>query len=365
MTKGAVCTHCGTRNHSAAQCWTLHSELCPFQKRESALMAKVEREGEKVERAMEAELRAREERTHRYDSERHEEEESDEPDDNEMFPQYMASHEYEDEDLPKSIEYSDLLDLDDPALEAELQLLSTPIADSVDELRRLQQSSDENGGVASPEETVASWFTVGAVPTPGEDPLDPRRSPRTQKKVRISGINGTPPVSNSLPQPKNAKNPQSSAAVLQRKSAMRKQMDDEKNRFDSMGDESDPAMLPMTFPIQDMGVPVPRTTNLEEPREGLPQPPPLRRHTNDEPSEGEEEVGPMVDMCKTPHHMARMIHNELKVVTEQAGKLRERLLELAKAEEEHAPLPVLMVHNSHAPRKMIERYREAQRNSGN
>ena len=120
MTEGAVCTHCGTRNHSAAQCWTLHPKLCPFPKRENALMAKVERVGEKVERALEEELRAREESTHRYDSERHEEEVSDEPEDTGMCPQYMASHEYKDEDLPKSIEYSDLFDLDDPALEAKL-----------------------------------------------------------------------------------------------------------------------------------------------------------------------------------------------------------------------------------------------------
>ena len=54
----------------------------------------------------------------------------------------MVDHLYQEEDLPRSIEYSDLFDLDDPALEAELQLLSTPIADSVEELRRLQRSSD-------------------------------------------------------------------------------------------------------------------------------------------------------------------------------------------------------------------------------
>ena len=172
----------------------------------------------------------------------------------------------------KSIEYSDLFDLDDPALEAELQLLSTPIADSVDELRRLQQSSDENGGVATPEATVASWFTVGktkttqtksknatyanavktrygvtgAVPTSADDPIAPRQSPRTAKKVRISGRNGTPPISTPPPKPKHATNPQSSTAIPQRKSAMRKQTDDEQNRFDSMDDEFDPAMLPMT-----------------------------------------------------------------------------------------------------------------------
>ena len=214
-------------------------------------MAKVEREGEKIERAMEAEFRAREERSHRYDSERHEEEDDDELDDHEMFPQYMASHEPKDDDLPRSIEYSDLFDLDDPALEAELQLLSTPIADSVDELRRLQQSSDENGGVATPEATLVSWFTVGktnitqtksknatyanavktrygvtsAVPTYTDDPIAPRQSPRTAKKVRINGRTGTPPISTQPPKTKHATNPQSNTAVPQRKSALRKKTD--------------------------------------------------------------------------------------------------------------------------------------------
>ena len=51
--------------------------------------------------------------------------------------QYMASHVCRDDDLPKTIEYFDLFDLDDPSLEAELQLLSSPIADYVEELRRL------------------------------------------------------------------------------------------------------------------------------------------------------------------------------------------------------------------------------------
>ena len=125
-------------------------------------MAKVRREGERAERAIEAELRAREERSHRYDSERfNKQNEEDDEETNMGCHQYMATQVYRDDDLPKSIEYSDLFDLDDPALEAELQLLSTHIADSVNELGRLQRSSDQNGGVASAEDTVASWFTVG------------------------------------------------------------------------------------------------------------------------------------------------------------------------------------------------------------
>ena len=162
MTAGIVCSHCGTQNHTSAQCWTLHPELCPFPKRQNALMTRVKREGERAERALEAELDARAERSHRYDSERYNEKRGEEEDDDDMdCRQYMVDHVYRDDDLPKSLGYSDLFDLDDPALEAELQLMSTPIADSVEELRRLQKSSDRNGGVASPEEQVDGWFSVG------------------------------------------------------------------------------------------------------------------------------------------------------------------------------------------------------------
>ena len=157
----------------------------------------------------------------------------------------MASHVCRDDDLPKTIEYSDLFDLDDPSLEAELQLLSLPIADFVDELRRLQQSSDINGGIASPEDTVNGCFTVGKdkhtrtkekkhtyanvvrtrygvtgnEPTPESDPLDPCRSPRLQKKLRIAERSPTPPT--KQPFGRKPRTPATSGNVAPLKSPLR------------------------------------------------------------------------------------------------------------------------------------------------
>ena len=73
--------------------------------------------------------------------------------------QFMAAR-IEDQNLPQVGDYSDLFELDDPALEAELRLLEEPISESPRELRRLQQSADVNGGVATPEELAESWFKV-------------------------------------------------------------------------------------------------------------------------------------------------------------------------------------------------------------
>lgn len=97
---------------------------------------------------------------------------------------------------------------------------------------------------------------------------------------------------------------------------MRQQTDEQQNRFNSLDDKFDPAMLPMTFPLQDMGVPVPGTTNLQEPPEGLPPPPPLQLPKRAASADLEEGEYSPVEACKTPHRHARMIHNELKVVTE-------------------------------------------------
>ena len=156
MTAGVICTHCGTENHSAAQCWTPHPELCPHPKRENVMMAKHEQSNMVAYRVWETEQQEREERCHRYEKERDRkellrQEEEDAPME-EGNQQFMAAR--IEENLPEGIEYSDLFELDDPALEAELQLLEEPISESPQELRRLQQSADENGGVPTPEELV-------------------------------------------------------------------------------------------------------------------------------------------------------------------------------------------------------------------
>ena len=59
-----------------------------------------------------------------------------------------------DDTLLHSLEYSDLFSLDDPALEAELMLMSSPIGDSVEELRNVQRASNKR-------EETHDWYTVG------------------------------------------------------------------------------------------------------------------------------------------------------------------------------------------------------------
>ena len=61
MTKGVTCTHCRTLNHFAAQCWTLHPELCPYPKKENVKMAQHEKNNMDAYRVWDAEQHAREE----------------------------------------------------------------------------------------------------------------------------------------------------------------------------------------------------------------------------------------------------------------------------------------------------------------
>ena len=70
MTEGVTCTHCGTINHSAAQCWTLHPKLCPHPKRTNAMMAQHEKDDMAAYRVWQTEQHARKERCRRYEEER-------------------------------------------------------------------------------------------------------------------------------------------------------------------------------------------------------------------------------------------------------------------------------------------------------
>ena len=119
-------------------------------------MARILWEGLQADKILKEEQRAKEERSLRYEVEQRYKEEEEEDEDVDMDQhQYMAEHKWnQDDDVRKSIEYSDMFDLDDPSLKAKFQLLSSLIANSVVELRRLQRSSDGNGDVASPKETV-------------------------------------------------------------------------------------------------------------------------------------------------------------------------------------------------------------------
>ena len=70
MTAGVTCMHCGTANHCAAQCWTIHPELCPYPKKENVTMAQHEKINMVAYRVWEAEQQGREETCQRYKKER-------------------------------------------------------------------------------------------------------------------------------------------------------------------------------------------------------------------------------------------------------------------------------------------------------
>ena len=100
----------------------------------------------------------------------------------------------------------------------------------------------------------------------------------------------------------------------------------------------------MTFPLLDMGVPIPGTTNLGEPPVG-PLPPPPPRVTNNN-TRGEKQVENGSAAHQTPQHYARMLYHSLKVVTEQAETLNAKLRDMEENADKHAPLLVLMVHQA-------------------
>ena len=352
MTAGVICTHCGTENHSAAQCWTLHPELCPHPKRENVMMARHEESNRVAYRAWETEQEEREERCQRYERERDQkellrQEEEDAPM-QEGNQQFMAAR--TEEPLPQGIEYADLFELDDPALEAELQLLEGPISESPRELRRLQQSADINGGVPTPEELVETWFQADGKkrhPYPTQkystyanavrtrygvsgptlapalrDPLGIRQSPRIAKKVQFAepGAASALPVSNLNPLKEGGRG----TSEQQRKdkplpapphAPPTRATNSKRRRTPPDGGEmfvdEEEAQLPMTFPLTNMGEPTPGTTHLYEPPEGEIPAPPLRQSTSPERQEM-----PLVEIplaaTKNPLHIMRRLCAHIK-----------------------------------------------------
>ena len=173
------------------------------------------------------------------------------------------------------------------------------------------------------------YGVIGNEPTRDSDPLDPRRSPRLQKKVRITERSTTPPderLRGRVP-----RTPATSATITPLKSPLRKRSVIRDTRGEGAdNDKNELVRQPMTFPLQDMRAPIPRTTNLEEPPEGqLPPPPPLL--TTNAVHNVEKER----DSHRTPQHYARMLFNSLKVVTGQAETLNARLREKKRGTMHH------------------------------
>ena len=125
--------------------------------------------------------------------------------------------------------------------------------------------------------------------------------------------------------------------------------------FDS---DTELVRLPVTFRVKDMGVPTPGTTNLYEPTKGELPPPPLLVPDN---AVRHPSAPPVIEKV-SPYASVNSLCNSLGVVTAQAVALEVKLYEMAKAEEEKAPLPVLMVRESRMEKLVAEKCRQAQQN---
>ena len=385
MTDGVTCSHCGTLNHSAAQCWTLHPELCPFPKKENAMMVEMAREGEQTYKQWEDEQIAREQRAQKYETERELREMQRENEEDETMVendcQFMAQHVFGDCEMPH-FEYQDLFELDDPALEVELLLMEDPISEPPRELRRLQQSADNNGGVATPEEQVESWFCVdgknkhtplakqdktyanvvktrfgvtGDVDTPTlRDSMKPRQSPR--KRVQIAegtpthqaAPNSAPPTRGRIWQRRVQSTTPSPPASPTVRTTRRRTLPLEGGE---MFLDDDAAHLPMTFPLKDIGNPTPGTTNLNQPPETARPLPPKSSNPLDTSGSSDDNVPDpehSEPATKFPITAMNSLCHHLTAVQQTAVRIKSRLYALARADEENAPLPVLMVHETQA-----------------
>ena len=309
--------------------------------------------------------------------------------------QFMAAR--IDENLPQGIEYSDLFELDDPALEAELQLLEGPISESPQELRRLQQSADQNGGVPTPAELVETWFKVdgkkrhpyqnqkyatyanavktrygvsGSTLVPAlRDPLGIRQSPRIAKRVHFVEPSAATkmPVSHVAPlkegrrgnygqQQQRKATPSPPVSPRATISKRRKIPPDGGEMFV----DDDEVQLPMTFPLTNMGEPTPGTTHLDEPPEGEIPAPTVQLSVS--PDRQDE---PLVEipLAATTHPLTvmRSLCRHIGSVQDQANAIETIMYDMAKAEEEMAPLPSLVVHQSHTDNMITEKYYKAQK----
>ena len=96
MTMGVVCENCGIRNHTAAQCWTLHTELRPENYRKPVANLAIitdSAEDQNNDKKWEVEQLAREQRSKRYALEKNlddTETEEQQEDENGELNQFMA-----------------------------------------------------------------------------------------------------------------------------------------------------------------------------------------------------------------------------------------------------------------------------------
>ena len=316
------------------------------------MMARVQREGQRAEKSLRAEQGAREERNNRYDDERLVQEAADkEEEDDDDRTQFMAMDVPSwDDTLPHSLEYSNLFSLDDPVLEAELMLMSSPISDSVEELRNVQRASNKR-------EETHDWYTVGKgkilplpiknksyanavktcygvtslAPTPEFDPSSVRRSPRVQKRVRFSAKGNTPPQDENGTKKNNRQT--STTPPLPPSPVVRRAPPPEEGGEMYFDNENELVRLRMTFSLKDLGAPTPGTTFLDQPPEGGLPPPPLSVPDNVTHSASTSGPSPPKKLTLAgPYTHALSLCNSLKVVTAHANRFKDQLYELVQAE---------------------------------
>ena len=124
--------------------------------------------------------------------------------------------------------------------------------------------------------------------------------------------------------------------------------------------DDDEVQLPMTFPLTNMGEPTLGTTHLDEPPEGeIPAPTVQLSVSPDRQDEPLVEI-PLAAITH-PLSVMRSLCRHIGSVQDQANAIETILYNMAKAEEEKAPLPVLVVHRSNADNMITENYYKAQK----
>lgn len=264
-------------------------------------MARVKMADDNAVRMLQAEQRARELRNRQYEEEvrKNASRGSNDMDDDVPEHVYMATLLTPDGDLVRFIRDDDLFDVEDVALQAEFGNLDMPIGEKVEELREWQRDADFRRDNVSPEKQVEGWFAVGKdkflpngsrnltyanavaaryVVTGNEptmafgvaEPLASRRSKRIQKRV-VARASSESPVATprgeavrafeGSPPPPKSPSPAPLTPDVRKTDKPRKK--GKTVKFAKV--DNDLIRLPMTFPLQSMGVPEPGTTHLDEP----------------------------------------------------------------------------------------------------
>ena len=383
MTEGVTCSHCNKPNHTAAQCWKLHPDLAPFPKKERVMMSQMVTTEDVNYTQWEAEQNAREKRALQYEAERERRElQYDSRGEEEQNMQFMVSRVY-DEGGIHDLEYNDLFDLDDPALEAELQLMENPIHESPRVLRQRQEEADKSHNEMTPMEQVDSWLHVdgksqrntatqigltyanvvgtrsgvtGGVHTP-TSPGQPQQSPRKRVQIveEVENIRSAPtqPPTNDHEVPRRVRNTRWSPPP---RAAIRRRTLPLEGGGEMFTDDGAPG-LPMSFPLQEMGEPTPGTTDLRHPPESarpLPPPPPT-------PSSSDSPTPSLDQVPRSAYSASLAMCIHMRTILSSAENLTTRIREERELDMSRPIGPPTIIRGSALQAREEERYQAVQK----